>query len=52
MTEDASIMRMMAAAARGGGGGGGQDIVIELDGDQVGRLMMPRISGISRGRGY
>ena len=53
MTEDA-IMRMVRAAAEGGqgGGGGGQDIVIQLDGAEVGRKMLGRMRGAARGRGY
>ena len=50
MTEDA-IMRMIAAAA-GGGGGGGQDIVLQLDGAVLGRVMMSQVRGIAQGRGY
>ena len=51
MTE-ATILKMIAAAGSGGGGGGGQDVVVNLDGEAVGRLVMRRIGGIARGRGY
>ena len=45
------IERLIAAAAGGGGGGGGE-VVLHLDGEEVGRIMMDRIRGTARGRGY
>ena len=46
------IEKMIAAAASGGGGGGGQEVVLNLDGEVVGRVVMGRIRGIAQGRGY
>ena len=49
---EAAIERMIAAAAGGGKSGGDRDVVVELDGEEVGRLIMPHISGTARGRLY
>ena len=46
------IERMIAAAASGGGGGGGQEMVLNMDGEAVGRVVMNRVRGIVEGRGY
>ena len=49
MTQD-QIERLIEAAASGGGNGG--DVILHLDGEEVGRVMMDRIRGTARGRGY
>ena len=50
VTQD-QIERMIAAAASGSGSGGG-DIILHLDGREVGRVAMDRIQQESRARGY
>ena len=49
----AQIEKLIGIAAQGGrGGGGGGDMVIELDGEKVGRSMMKRMGRIARTRVY